>query len=59
MKFFTVLTSSMLIMNTLTMAGGDIESNVMVPEIYEPSNTGDSGFYLGGAYSRIDSGINI
>ncbi len=56
MKRFTLSLAAVVAMGTFAMAGGDIEAPVEpVVEVEAPVAVSDSGFYIGGAYSFVNS----
>ena len=56
MKRFTLSVAAVVAMGTFAMAGGDIEAPVEpVVEVEAPAAVSDSGFYIGGAYSFVNS----
>lgn len=56
MKRFTLSMAALAAMGTLAMAGGDIEAPVEpIVEVEAPMAVSDSGFYIGGAVSLINS----
>ena len=56
MKRFTLSLAAVVAMGTFAIAGGDIEAPVEpVVEVEAPPAVSDSGFYIGGAYSFVNS----
>jgi len=56
MKRFTLSVVAVVAMGTFAMAGGDIEMPVEpVVEAVAPAAVSNSGFYIGGAYSLVNS----
>ncbi|MBD3790505.1 MAG: porin family protein [Campylobacterales bacterium] len=55
MKRFTLSLAAVLAMGTFAVAGGDIAPVEPMVEVEAPAPASDSGFYIGGAYSRISS----
>ncbi len=56
MKRFTLSVAALAAMGTFALAGGDIEAPVEpAVEVEAPAAVSDSGFYIGGAYSFVNS----
>lgn len=56
MKHFTLSVAALAAMGTFALAGGDIEAPVEpAVEVEAPAAVSDSGFYIGGAYSFVNS----
>lgn len=56
MKRFTLSVAALAAIGTFAMAGGDIEAAVEpIVEVEAPAAVSDSGFYIGGAYSFVNS----
>lgn len=56
MKRFTLSVAALAAISTFAMAGGDIEAPVEpAVEVEAPAAVSDSGFYIGGAYSFVNS----